>query len=320
MMNVVTVASSYRYAAKIAKRSGSNFYRSFWLLPSPKRTAMQVLYAFARVTDDFGDSHDPRSIRVDRLQRWRQATARALLGGDPRQSIIACSETSGTDADPDLCWVAHALFPALIDISHRFGIPSQHLLEIIDGVLADQQKTRFDTFEQLEHYCYLVASAVGICCLYIWQFDQKLPWSAAVDCGIAFQLTNILRDLREDAARGRIYLPRQHWAQHGLCEDDMLELRGDARLCCLVREETQRAVSLFRRGWDVYPHVHRDGQPMFSMMWRTYFRLLQCMRDDPAAVTRCRITLPWRARMQLLSQHFVPGLFQRLPIPPLEIS
>ncbi len=95
-------------------------------------------------------------------------------------------------------------------------------MEIIDGVLADQQKTRFDTYEQLEHYCYLVASAIGLACLHIWGFRGPLPVDAAIDCGLAFQLTNILRDVAEDAQRGRLYLPRQHYEQHGLCEDDLL--------------------------------------------------------------------------------------------------
>ncbi len=136
---------------------------------------------------------------------------------------------------------ANEILPALRDASRRYKIPSRYLLEIVDGVLADQQKTRFDTYEQVEHYCYLVASAVGLACLHIWEFDDPLPTAAAIDCGLAFQLTNILRDVVEDADRGRIYLPRQHYEQHGLSEDDLLVPRSDDRLRCLLIDEIRRA-------------------------------------------------------------------------------
>jgi len=194
------------------------------------------------------------------------------------------------------------------------------LLEIIDGVLADQQKNRFDTFEQLEHYCYLVASAVGIACLHIWGFRSPLPKQAAVDCGLAFQLTNILRDISEDAGRGRIYLPRQHYEQHGLEEDDLLHPRRDARLRCLVLDETQRAAELFVSGWRVHGSLDDDGQRIFSMMWRTYRALLQKIMDDPDAVVTRRVSLGMSQRLELVSRHFFRPLYRRLPVPPNEVS
>jgi phytoene synthase len=144
--------------------------------------------------------------------------------------------------------------------------------------------------------------------------------AAAVDCGVAFQLTNILRDVREDAARGRIYLPRQHWHEHGLCEDDLLDPRPDARFRCLIEDEIARARRLYRSGWQVWDQVHPDGRPMFSMMWRTYHRLLDRIAEDPAAVAGHRIQLPKRERLGIATSHFVPFLFRRLPVPPREWS
>jgi len=319
------IQASYVTAGRVARRSRSSFYRSFRLLPPHKRSAMTVLYAFARLTDDLGDCDEPMVLRKKWLDLWRHTTAIHLIGtADPPspQSSPLKEAIDQTDnvALRDLGRNALAILPALRHASERFQIPSRYLLEIIDGVLADQQKNRFDTFEQLEHYCYLVASAVGIACLHIWGFQSPLPKQAAVDCGLAFQLTNILRDISEDAARGRIYLPRQHYEQHGLEEDDLLHPRRDARLRCLVLDETHRAAELFVSGWRVHTSLDDDGRRVFSMMWRTYRALLQRIMDDPDAVVSRRVTLGMSQRFELVSRHFLLPLYRRLPVPPDEVS
>jgi phytoene synthase len=317
-----TIAESYQHACRISRRSGSNFYRSFWLLPSEKRLAMCALYAFARITDDIGDCEAPISLRKEWLSWWRQATAMNLIGETPvgRCRLPQGFPESTADWPVDLRARAEEILPAVADAVSRFEIPSRFLLEIIDGVLADQTKTRFDTYELLEHYCYLVASAVGLACLHIWQFRPPLPMRAAVDCGLAFQLTNILRDIREDAQRGRIYLPQQHWREHGLCEDDLLDPRPDDRLRCLISDEARRAAALFDSGWRVWDSLHPDGRPMFSMMWRTYRRILSHIEADPCSVLRHRVRLSTSERLGLGSQHFIGPLFRRLPVPPLEVK
>jgi phytoene synthase len=286
---------------------------------------MEALYAFARITDDLGDSAEPPAIRTRWLQWWRGATALNLISEPDSGKVVfpegwladdqqaARSKQSGKSA---LRQRAQQILPALADTARRFDIPSRYFLEIIDGVLADQQKTRFDTYEQVEHYCYLVASAVGLACLHIWEFDQPIPTSAAIDCGLAFQLTNILRDVREDAQRGRIYLPRQHYEQHGLGEDDLLSPRPDDRLECLIAEEAARAATLFDSGWLVWDSLHPDGQRIFSMMWRTYRKLLQHIEDDPAIVLRQRVHLTKSEKLTLVTQHYVPWFFRRLQVPP----
>lgn len=316
-----TIRRSYVYAARISRCSGSSFYRSFWLLPKAKRRAMSVLYAFARITDDLGDSDEPARCRKHWLDLWRQTTAMNLLARD-NQAVLLADEIRNAD-EPSLCQLrdqAVAIMPALRDAHQTYEIPARYLLEIIDGVLADQQRNRFDTFEQLEHYCYLVASAVGIACLHIWGFEKPLPQQAAVDCGLAFQLTNILRDIREDSQRGRIYLPRQHYEQHGLGEDDLLHPRRDARLRCLIMDETRRASDLFSSGWRVHDSLHPDGRPMFSMMWRTYRSLLQRIIDDPDVVVSRRVSLSQSAKWGIVSSHFLPPLYRRLPVPPVEVN
>jgi len=315
------LATSYRQVKKISRQSRSSFYRSFWLLPPEKRAAMCALYAFARITDDIGDCDAPVSLRRTWLQWWRQTTAINLLA-DPSDPVCVIPDglpLSTAQWPVDLQARAVDVLPAMRDAAARFEIPSRYLLEIVDGVLADQKKTRFDTFEQLEHYCYLVASAVGLACLHIWGFQSPLPMRAAIDCGLAFQLTNILRDVSEDAKRGRIYLPQQHWNQHGLCEDDLLQPRPDDRLRCLILDDVRRASDLYDSGWNVWDSLHPDGRPMFSMMWRTYRRLLARIEADPSGVLLRRVSLTTAERLNLVTNHFIGPMFRRLPVPPMEV-
>jgi len=319
-MRTATIATSYRHVQRISRQSRSNFYRSFWLLPPAKRQAMCALYAFARVTDDIGDCQAPLPLKKSWLLWWRQATAMNLIARGSESACLLPPELPESSAHwpIDFCRRAAEVLPAISDAVTRFEIPSRFLLEIVDGVMADQRKTRFDTYEQLEHYCYLVASAVGLACLHIWQFQPPLPMQAAIDCGLAFQLTNILRDISEDAKQGRIYLPQQHWYEHGLCEDDLLIPRPDDRLKCLIRDEARRAAKLYDSGWQVWDSLHPDGRPMFSMMWRTYRRLLTRIEADPCSVTLRRIRLSRFEQLGLASQHFISPLFRRLPVPPSE--
>jgi phytoene synthase len=321
MQNSDLTNNSYRHVRRIARCSGSNFYHSFWLLPRSKRNSMCALYAFARITDDIGDCNEPAALRKRWLDWWRQTTALNLISEAPIDHVpLAPGLADDTSDWPiDLIRRAREILPALQDTTRRYQIPTRYLLEIVDGVLADQQKTRFDTYEQLEHYCYLVASAVGLACLHIWEFEAPLPTRAAIDCGLAFQLTNILRDISEDAQRGRIYLPRQHFSQHGLSEDDLLEPRPDDRLVWLVEDEIRRAKELYKSGWNVWDSLGQDGRPMFSMMWRTYRRLLDRIAENPRAVATRRVRLTAGERFGLVSQHFITPIFNRLPVPPIEV-
>jgi phytoene synthase len=208
------------------------------------------------------------------------------------------------------------IFPALQDAAIQFQIPPGYLLDIVDGVLTRQHKTRFETYEQLEHYSAIAVSSVALACIHIWGFKQPLPTAAALDCGMAFQLTNILRDVSADARRGRIYLPRQHYQQHGLSEDDLLKPRGDDRLVCLIQAEAELAKQLFASGWQVWDSIDEDGRPMFSMMWRSYRRLLERIIENPKAVTERRVRLRRREKIRLRAQHFIGPWFRQLPVPP----
>lgn len=289
---------------------------------------MYALYSFARTTDDLGDCDQPRAQRTRWLDWWRTATEMNLR--DEVSDGCRIRLPDGLDADRsegdqkrwpmDVKQRALDIIPSLRDASRKYGIPSCYLLEIVDGVIADQQKTRFETYEQLEHFSALAASSVGLACMHVWGFTGPLPTAAVLDCGMAFQLTNILRDVREDARQGRIYLPRQHYEQHGLSEDDLLRPRSDDRLRCLVADESQRARELFESGWQVWDSLHQDGRPMFSMIWRTYRKLLERIIENPGAVAEGRVRLSRAEKISLRARHFVGPLFRRLPVPPLEMQ
>jgi phytoene synthase len=287
---------------------------------------MYALYSFARTTDDLGDCDQPVAIRTRRLNWWRDAAELNLHAPGDSDQQVRLSESPGGDESHqgprhfDLVRRAAETFPALRDTADRYQIPTRYLLEIVDGVIADQQKTRFETYEQLEHFSAIAAASVGLSCIHIWGFTGVLPTAAALDCGMAFQLTNILRDIREDARQGRIYLPRQHYEQHGLSEDDLLSPRGDDRLRCLVVDEAERAKQLFESGWQVWDSVHEDGRPMFSMIWRTYRKLLDRIIADPRAVAERRIRLSYSEKVILRAHHFIGPLFRQLPVPPMELQ
>ncbi|WP_203328908.1 phytoene/squalene synthase family protein [Candidatus Laterigemmans baculatus] len=316
---------SHRCAARLARRSGSSFYRSFALLPRGKRRAMTALYAFARQTDDFGDSPGPPAERERHLQAWRTATACRLssaaaevtAGEVTAAEVTAAEDAAALESAMPLAvrTAAADLLPALADSAARYAIPPQHLLEIIDGVIADQHQTRFETIAEVERYCYLVASAVGLACLAIWGHRPTLPRAAAIDCGIAFQWTNILRDIREDAARGRIYLPRECWGGRGLSDADFLAAEPSAALLEVCAELAERARQHYHRGWKIHDHLHPDGRRMFSMMWSSYHSLLERIEADPAAVFRQRVELRHRDRLRILGSHLVGPWFRRLGNP-----
>lgn len=336
-VNVEALEQSYRYASRVARSSGSSFYRAFALLPRSKRRGMMALYAFARQTDDLGDppleiesvQHAGRDAEVDpskvhsaattdllarcqTLEAWRAVTARALLSSTDQQRP---TWLTNNQLPQHLQPMAADLFPALIDTVRRFQIPPQYLLDLIDGVLADQTQTAFHSFEQLEHYCYQVASTVGLACIHIWGFQPPFPQTAAIDCGVAFQLTNILRDIREDAQRDRLYLPREFWGHHGLSREQVMAAEPQAPLIDVICDVAEKAEMRYEQGWQVFASLSNDGQRMFSMIWRTYHHLLQQIRHNPAIVLQSRIRIPFWDQMSIIAHHFIPPLYRRLPAP-----
>jgi len=215
---------------------------------------MCPLYGFMRVCDDLGDdpAHSPAE-KQRHLQQWRTALHNALNGD--------CS--------------GHPVFPALVDVVRQYDMPTEYLQHVIDGVQADLTFNGFATFDELASYCYQVAGAVGLCCLHIWGFDDEQAIPRAIDCGTAFQLTNILRDLGEDAAMGRVYLPRDELGRFGVSADDITAHRRNEGFCELMQFQVQRAAEYYQRARDLFPLIHRSGKPILAAMLNIYGGLLQ---------------------------------------------
>jgi len=263
------LADSYTHCAKITRRAASSFYFSFFLLPRPERRAMCALYAFLRKTDDLVDGPQPVSARKAALRQWRRELDDAFHGEFP---------------DP--------IFPALIDTTRRYQIPITLYHDVLDGVEMDLRPRRFATFDDLEHYCHLVASVVGLACIHIWGCQDESACLPARQCGIAFQLTNILRDLREDSLRGRIYLPLEDLQRFDYTEQELFAGVCDDRFRRLIRFEIERAERYYQEAAQLAVYLAPRGRRAFGAMRGTYRGLLNEIgrRDGELLQTRVSLT------------------------------
>ncbi|HJZ59112.1 MAG TPA: phytoene/squalene synthase family protein, partial [Gemmataceae bacterium] len=252
---VLSTRHSFAACRELTRRARSSFPLAFRLLPPAKRRAMDTLYAFMRVTDDLAD--EPGGGR-QALGRWRAALAGALRGE-----------------------FSHPVHPALRDTVERFDIPPRDLFDVIDGVETDLEPVRFATFADLYPYCYRVASAVGLACVRVWGLrpgashaDAGPPAEAA---GIAFQLTNILRDLGEDLARGRVYLPQDELARFDCPPEAWRKPAHAAAFRELMRFQVDRAREFYRRGEPLDRLLSPDGRAVFRVMAGIYRGLLDAI-------------------------------------------
>lgn len=280
--------ASYAHCQELARRSASSFYYSFLLLPDEKRAAMCALYAFLRRTDDLGDSSDSIDSRRKALRSWRAALARSL---------------DGRFDDP--------LLPALADTIQRFDVEPAHLEAVIDGVEMDLHPSEYETFDQLELYCHRVASAVGLACLPIWGYSGCEVERPARKCGLAFQLTNILRDLKEDLARNRVYLPREDFERFDYSAALLRRGVRDERFSRLMHYQIERAERLYVDGAELVHHLSADGRRIFGGMMAVYQALLDAIKRTGGDVFSTRVELSRWQKMRLASQWFL----NRTPAP-----
>jgi phytoene synthase len=260
---------AYRDCQLVARRSAKNFYYSFLVLSADQRRAMCALYTFLRRLDDLGDSDEPVDDRRRALADWRLKLS-AILGG----ALV----------DPNDRW-----WLALADTVERYGIPHGLLHAALDGVESDLDVTDYARFADLYRYCYRVASAVGLCCIRIWGAADRRADQFAEWCGIAFQLTNIIRDIAEDHARGRIYLPGEDLARFGVTRDDLVV--PSPAVLELLHFEIARANDYYRRAAPLIHFLPPDGRAILSAMVRIYGGLLRRIERDPLAVLRRRVAL-----------------------------
>ncbi len=266
------LATSYGFCEALARRTAGNFYPAFRVLPAPQRRAMCALYAFMRIADDLSDEPGPAADKRAQLRRWRDALGHALAG-DYR----------------------HVALPALHDTVRRYGVPPAYLEAVLDGVEMDLEPVAYATFAELRLYCYRVASAVGLACIHVWGFRGGAAERYAEDAGLAFQLTNILRDLAEDAARDRVYLPREDLERFGYDPDRLRRGERDAAFRALMQFEVSRARGFYDASEPLVPLLAPAGRAVFLMMARTYRGILDEIERRDYDVFSARVRLSrWR--------------------------
>ena len=277
-MTHAALEASYALCQRKARRSGSNFYWTFYTLPREKRRAMFALYAFLRETDDLGDEPGDAPTRRTALEQWRIRWRDALAGSS-----------------------AHPLLPALVDVVRRFAIPTEYFEATIDGVLHDQTGRTPATIDDLAAYCYQVAGAVGLSCIHIWGFQPPLDAirPLAVACGEAFQLTNILRDVAEDARAGRVYLPSDELARFDVSIGQLQYGPFDDRLRALMQFQMARAAERFTRAERLVHALDADGRAVFRAMFNTYRTLLSAIEARHGNVWSRRVRLSFLRKVTI---------------------
>jgi 15-cis-phytoene synthase len=290
---------AYSVCRGITRTAAKNFYYAFLVLPRRKRQALCAVYAFMRRCDDITD--DPTLSLPERRQKldtWLDALHRAQQG-EP------------TD-DPILL--------ALTDAQRRYSIPAGLLDELAHGTAMDLEDSaeaaswgtpsliQYPTFEDLRIYCYRVASVVGLVCIHVFGYRDPDAEPLAERCGLAFQLTNIIRDVKEDASLGRIYLPEDDLARFGLSAQDLLTTPDPARVRPLLALEADRAREFYASGDELIPFISEDSQPGLWVLVNIYRRLLEKIAEAQYDVFTTKVSLSRWEKLSILGKGFIKRL------------
>jgi 15-cis-phytoene synthase len=273
-----TALAALRHCREITRRCARNFYYGLKLSPEPQRSALYVIYAWMRRADDLVDNAatpDTSAIEA-RLQSFRDATDAALRG-------------SPMNNDP--LWIG------LADTATRFRLPAEHFHAMLDGQVEDLAKPSYATFEDLRGYCYRVASTVGLICIEVWGYSDRSARELAVERGIAFQLTNILRDYRQDYEAGRIYLPLEDFERHGITPQELRDWSHPQECHALMRQQIERTESYYRRSAALDGMIAPGCRPTLWAMTTIYHGLLRKMMNNPS-----KLMLGGRLRLSALQK------------------
>ncbi|MEO0964904.1 MAG: phytoene/squalene synthase family protein [Planctomycetota bacterium] len=269
------LAASYAHCRRVARKQARNFYYGMRLTPEPKRSALYTVYAYMRACDDFADDLPPdadASAARDRIEAFRHHTHAVLDGRVP--------------PDDDAMW------PAFRDTCARYTIASRLLDDMLDGQIADLTPARYKTFDDLYNYCYQVASTVGLVCLAVWGHDgEKGVAKLAEHRGIALQLTNILRDVAEDAQRGRVYLPAEDLERFDLTPKSLAAGHGGDGFDRFMQFQVQRARSYYQSSAALEQHLSPDCRSSCWALMRVYQGLLDRIAANPSRVLTQRVSL-----------------------------
>ena len=284
--NGAAIERSYEYCRGVARNAASNFYYAFYMLPRPKRDALCAIYAFMRLVDDASDSPRPApgptgesTLKQAALSRWRALVDECVAG-----------KTNG-----------HAILPAFADAIRRYRIPSRFFHDLISGAEMDLLETRYATFEALQEYCYRVAGTVGLTCLHVFGFQDPHALELAERLGIAFQLTNILRDIRADLALGRVYIPAEDLTRFGCSVAELERGAVTPPVRELLQFQAERAWRFYREGARLIGKVDADSRAALWALVRIYSSLLARIeeRDFDVFSARVRLNTSEKARILL---------------------
>lgn len=295
---------AYSVCRGITRAAARNFYYAFLVLPRRKREALCAVYAFMRRCDDIADDASlSRAERRAKLDRWLK-------------SLHSAQQGEPTD-DPILL--------ALTDAQRRFTIPAGLLDELASGTAMDVEgdddkldghdaarppglTVQYRTFEDLRVYCYRVASVVGLVCIHVFGYRDPAAETLAERCGLAFQLTNIIRDVKEDAAMGRVYLPQEDLAKFGLSAKELLGTPDPARFRTLLRLEADRAREFYKSGDELLPFIAEDSQPALWVLVNIYRRLLEKIAQRQYDVFSAKVSLTVSEKLRILAKGFLQRL------------
>ncbi|HLV99230.1 MAG TPA: presqualene diphosphate synthase HpnD [Ktedonobacterales bacterium] len=270
------IYEAYQVCQQITKREAKNFYYGFISLPEPKRHAIYAAYAFSRQCDDAVDGQGSAAEKLRALALAKQRLSQCYAGQP-----------------------ADAVTIALHDAVTRYPIPMAYFEALIEGMAMDIETTRYRTFEALRGYCYRAASAIGLICIEIFGYRQPQAKTFAIDLGIAMQLTNILRDLKEDAERGRIYLPQHELRDFGVSEADILAGRMNDEFRALMRYQTRRAHKYFASGIRLLPLLPPRSRMCTAVLQGLYAEILNRIEAANYDVYSKRISLSTLEKTQL---------------------
>jgi len=280
-VHTTNLDDSYRRSESLAR--GSSFYSGFRLLPAKKRRALSAIYAFMRQCDDISDNEGTIEEKRERFAEWRAMFEEAMCGG----------------------FGDHPTLPALRDTVQAFHIPLDYFHKLIDGTDMDLTATRYATFDELYRYCYHVASVVGFVCIYVFEFQEEKAKEHAEACGIAFQLTNILRDIKEDLQRNRLYLPLEDMECFEYTEDELRREVMDERFRELMRFEAERARAFYVKGRPLTSLIERDSRPAFRAMFGTYEAILRRIERRKYDVLSGRVRLKPHEKVRILFESLI---------------
>ena len=310
---------AYDHCQRITKEYAQNFYYAFRTLPARKRRAIYAAYAFCRACDDIADEDLPLDEKRRLFAQTRQSLLRSqrrsppLSGeGDGNGDLPAMdapgSRLAGDSGSGDL------VFTALGDMCRSFGIPQHYFGEVIEGVEMDLARTRFRDFNELRAYCYKVASVVGLICIEVFGYDDPRAKEYAVDLGIAMQLTNILRDVKEDADRGRIYIPLDEMASSGYSERELMDGVVNDAFRDLMKLQVDRARRYFDSGKRLIPLLSPAARACPAVLHGVYSTILSRIESSGFDVFERRIGLSKARKLFIMARLWAGRLTPAVPL------